>query len=72
MGNVTVTEYNDKGEKLGTTVVENLGEEYLALAYIADGTDEEWDGRTEALLRRYECRRVCVQGLPLSHVHVPQ
>lgn len=47
MGNVTVTEYNDKGQKLGTTVVENLGEEYLALAYIADGTDEEWDGRTE-------------------------
>ena len=47
MGNVTVTEYNDKGEELGTTVVENLGEEYLALAYIADGTDEEWDGRTE-------------------------
>lgn len=47
MGNVEVTEYNDKGEKLGTTVVENLGEEYLALAYIADGTDEEWDGRTE-------------------------
>lgn len=27
--------------------MENLGEEYLALAYIADGTDEEWDGRTE-------------------------
>lgn len=47
MGNVTVTEYNDKGQVLGTTVVENLGEEYLALAYIADGTDEEWDGRTE-------------------------
>lgn len=47
MGNVEVTEYNDKGQKLGTTVVENLGEEYLALAYIADGTDEEWDGRTE-------------------------
>ena len=47
IGNVTVTEYNDKGQKLGTTVVENLGEEYLALAYIADGTDEEWDGRTE-------------------------
>lgn len=47
MGNVTVTEYNDKDEVLGTTVVENLGEEYLALAYIADGTDEEWDGRTE-------------------------
>lgn len=47
MGNVEVTEYNDKGQVLGTTVVENLGEEYLALAYIADGTDEEWDGHTE-------------------------
>lgn len=47
MGNVTITEYNDKGKELGTTVVENLGEEYLALAYIADGTDEEWNGRTE-------------------------
>ncbi len=47
MGNVEVTEYNDKGQVLGSTVVENLGEEYLALAYIADGTDEEWDGRTE-------------------------
>lgn len=47
MGNVTVTEYNDKDQVIGTTVVENLGEEYLALAYIADGTDEEWDGRTE-------------------------
>lgn len=47
MGNVEVTEYNDKGQVRGTTVVENLGEEYLALAYIADGTDEEWDGRTE-------------------------
>lgn len=47
MGNVEVTKYNDKGQVLGTTVVENLGEEYLALAYIADGTDEEWDGRTE-------------------------
>lgn len=47
MGNVEVTEYNDKDQVLGTTVVENLGEEYLALAYIADGTDEEWDGRTE-------------------------
>ena len=47
MGNVEVTEYNDKGQVLGTTVVENLGEDYLALAYIADGTDEEWDGRTE-------------------------
>lgn len=47
MGNVEITEYNDKGQVLGTTVVENLGEEYLALAYIADGTDEVWDGRTE-------------------------
>lgn len=47
MGNVEVTEYNDKDQVIGTTVVENLGEEYLALAYIADGTDEEWDGRTE-------------------------
>lgn len=47
MGNVEVTEYNDKGQVLGTTVVENLGEDYLALAYIADGTDEEWNGRTE-------------------------
>lgn len=43
MGNVTVTEYNDKGQKLGTTV-ENLGEEYLALAYIAGATTE--DGKT--------------------------
>lgn len=41
MGNVTVTEYNDKGQKLGTTVVENLGEEYLALAYIAGATTED-------------------------------
>lgn len=47
MGNVEVTEYNDKDQVIGMTVVENLGEEYLALAYIADGTDEEWDGRTE-------------------------
>ena len=47
MGNVEVTEYNDKDQVIGTTVVENLGEEYLALAYIADGTDEKWDGRTE-------------------------
>ena len=47
MGNVEVTEYNDKGQKLGTTVVENLGEDYLVLAYIAGATDEEWDGRTE-------------------------
>ena len=44
MGNVEVTEYNDKGQKLGTTVVENLGEEYLALAYIAGATTE--DGKT--------------------------
>ena len=41
MGNVTVTEKNDKGQKLGTTVVENLGEEYLALAYIAGATTED-------------------------------
>ena len=47
MGNVEVTEYNDKGQKLGTTVVENLGENYLVLAYIAGATDEEWNGRTE-------------------------
>ena len=26
---------------------ETIGEDYLVLAYIADGTDEEWDGRTE-------------------------
>ena len=44
MGNVTVTEYNDKGKPIGTTVVENLGEEYLALAYIAGATTE--DGKT--------------------------
>ena len=47
MGNVEVTEYNDKGQKLGTTVVENLGEDYLVLAYIAGATDEEWNSRTE-------------------------
>lgn len=47
MGNVEVTEYNDKDQVIGTTVVENLGEEYLALAYIADGTDEKWGDRTE-------------------------
>ena len=35
MGNVEVTEYNDKGQVIGSTVVEGLGEEYLALAYIA-------------------------------------
>ena len=48
MGNVEVTEYNDKGQKLGTTVVENLGEEYLALAYIAGATTEEWDGKKQS------------------------
>ena len=47
MGDVEVAEYNDKGQKLGTTVVENLGEDYLVLAYIAGATDEEWNGRTE-------------------------
>lgn len=48
MGNVEVTEYNDKGQKLGTTVVENLGEVYLALAYIAGATTEEWDGKKQS------------------------
>lgn len=48
MGNVTVTEYNDKGQKLGTTVVENLGEDYLVLAYIAGATTEEWDGKKQS------------------------
>lgn len=48
MGNVEVTEYNDKGQKLGTTVVENLGEEYPALAYIAGATTEEWDGKKQS------------------------
>ena len=48
MGNVEVTEYNDKGQKLGTTTVENLGEEYLALAYIAGATTEEWDGKKQS------------------------
>lgn len=48
MGNVEVTEYNDKGQKLGTTVVENLGEEYLVLAYIAGATTEEWDGKKQS------------------------
>lgn len=47
MGNVEVTEYNDKDQVIGTTVVENLGEEYLALAYIADGTDEKWGDHIE-------------------------
>lgn len=44
MGNVTVTEYNDEGKPIGKTTVENLGEEYLALAYIAGATTE--DGKT--------------------------
>jgi len=48
MGNVEVTEYNDKGQKLGTTVVENLGEEYLALAYVAGATTEKWDGKNQS------------------------
>ena len=47
MGDVEVTEYNDKGQKLGTTVVEGLGEDYLVLAYIAGATDETWNDRTE-------------------------
>lgn len=47
MGNVTVDEYNDAGQRLGKTTVENLGEDYLVLAYIAGATDEKWDGRTE-------------------------
>lgn len=41
MGNVDVTEYNDKGKPIGKTPVENLGEEYLALAYIAGATTED-------------------------------
>lgn len=48
MGNVEVTEYNDKGQKLGTTVVDNLGEDYLVLAYIAGATTEEWDGKKQS------------------------
>ena len=48
MGNVEVTEYNDKGQKLGTTVVENLGEDYLVLAYIAGATTEERDGKKQS------------------------
>ena len=72
MGNVEVTEYNDKGQKLGTTVVENLGEEYLALAYIAGATTEEWDGKKTVLHRRHERRRPRLQGLPVPDVHVPR
>ena len=48
MGNVDVTEYNDKGKPIGTTTVENLGEEYLALAYVAGATTEEWDGKKQS------------------------
>ena len=48
MGNVDVTEYNDKGKPIGTTTVENLGEDYLVLAYIAGATTEEWDGKKQS------------------------
>ena len=48
MGKVDVTEYNDNGKPIGTTTVENLGEEYLALAYIAGATTEEWDGKKQS------------------------
>ena len=48
MGNVEVTEYNDKGKPIGTTTVENLGEDYLVLAYIAGATTEEWDGKKQS------------------------
>ena len=41
MGKVDVTEYNDNGKPIGTTTVDNLGEEYLALAYIAGATTED-------------------------------
>lgn len=44
MGKVDVTEYNDEGKPIGTTTVDNLGEEYLVLAYIAGATTE--DGKT--------------------------
>ena len=47
MGDVEVAEYNDKDQYLGQTTVENLGEDYIVLAYIAGATDEKWDGRTE-------------------------
>ncbi len=47
MGDVEVDEYNDAGQRLGKTTVENLGEDYLALAYIAGATDEKWNDRTE-------------------------
>ncbi len=48
MGKVDVTEYNDNGKPIGTTTVENLGEEYLALAYIAGATTEKWDGKKQS------------------------
>ena len=48
MGNVEVAEYNDKDQYLGQTTVENLGEEYLALAYIAGATTEKWDGKKQS------------------------
>ena len=48
MGKVDVTEYNDNGKPIGTTTVDNLGEEYLALAYIAGATTEEWDGKKQS------------------------
>lgn len=41
MGDVEVTEYNDKDQYLGQTTVENLGEDYLVLAYIAGATTED-------------------------------
>ena len=48
MGKVDVTEYNDNGKPICTTTVDNLGEEYLALAYIAGATTEEWDGKKQS------------------------
>ncbi len=48
MGDVEVKEYNDAGQYLGQTTVENLGEDYLVLAYIAGATTEEWDGKKQS------------------------
>ena len=48
MGDVEVAEYNDKDQYLGQTTVENLGEDYLVLAYIAGATEEKWDGKTQS------------------------
>ena len=48
MGDVEVAEYNDKDQYLGQTTVENLGEDYLVLAYIAGATTEEWDGKKQS------------------------